>query len=124
MVRNIQEEDLHTIYRVWVKHFKSQFEFPDFMKEFLVSFTVECNGNIIAVGGVKPILESIIIMDKDFSPRARRKALYEILDTSEFIGRRHGFNQLHAFIQEEKYLETLLRRGFELTKGKAVVRNL
>lgn len=124
MIRNTQDNDFHIIYKVWAKHFRGQFEFPDFVKEFLCTFTVMDEDKVIAVAGIKPIIESIIILDQDFSPRARRKALYEILSTSEYVGRQHGFNQLHAFIQEEKYLETLLNRGFELTKGKAVVRNL
>lgn len=124
MIRNTQDNDLHIIYKVWAKHFRDQFEFPDFVKDFLCTFTVMDEDKVIAVAGVKPILESIIIVDKDFSTRARRSALLQILSTSEFVGKQHGFNQLHAFIQEEQYLEQLKRYGFELTKGQAVVRNL
>lgn len=124
MVRNTQDTDLNLIYRVWAKHFRGQFEFPDFVRDFLCTFTVMDEDKVIAVAGVKPILESIIIVDKDFSPRARRKALLQILSTSEYVGKQHGYNQLHAFIQEEQYLKQLQRYGFELTKGQAVVRNL
>ena len=121
MVRNLQESDVEYIKEVWSKHFKDQFEFPDFYTGFINSFTVFGEDKIVAVAGVKPILESIIVLDKDLSPRIRGKALYEILNVSRFIGRKHGFDHLHAFIQEEPYLKTMLNRGFRKTKGQSVV---
>lgn len=124
MVRQIDAIDIETIHKVWLRHFKEQFPFPNFLNEFLCAFAVEQKGELIAIAGIKPILESIIIVDKDFSPRARRTALLEILATSEYFGRQHGFDQLHAFIQEPQYLNQLIRYGFNKTKGQAVVRNI
>jgi hypothetical protein len=124
MVRSIKVEDIEIIHKVWLRHFKEQFQFPDFLNGFLCSFAVESKGDLIAIAGIKPILESIIVVDKDFSPRERRTALLEILDTSEYFGKQNGFDQLHAFIQEPQYLNQLIRYGFNKTKGQAVVRNI
>lgn len=124
MVRNIEFKDIASAHKIWEKHFKHEFEFPDFINGFISSFSVVQDDKLIAIAGVKPILESIVVLDQDSSPRIRHKALYEILEVSEYVGRRNNFDQLHAFIQDPHYLKVMERRGFTKTVGQGVVRNL
>lgn len=107
------------------RYFEHDFPFPDFMYKFLCAFTVtDEKDKIIAIAGIKPIAESIVLTDKGYSPRDRRYALYQILQASEYISKKHGFTQLHAFIQDDKFYTQMKRAGFDDINGRGVVRNL
>lgn len=120
MIRELALSDINRAHEIWEKHFRNEFEFPDFLNEFICAFTIESDDKIIGIAGIKPILESVIVLDQDFSPRKRRYALYEILAASEYMGKRHGFNQLHASVQNHSYREMLKRCGFRDTQGLVV----
>jgi hypothetical protein len=121
-IRAIERNDLTELQRIHSLFYKDEFEFPDFFKNFLCVFVIEDdNGEIITAGGVRCIAESILITNKDKSARDRIPALYDALQISNYICTHNGYNQLHAFIQDNKWLKQLLKSGFRNTKGQSVV---
>ena len=121
-IRALRPNDLGILRQIHSEFYKDEFEFPDFSLGFSCAFVVtDSEDNIISAGGLRPILESVIITDKRQSVRKRREALYDILSASEFVGKREGHNQIHAFIQEMGWENHLRKTGFVDTKGKALV---
>jgi len=124
-IRSLQLEDIEVIRKIHETHFKNEFEFPDFLNNFLCAFVVENeDGRIISAGGVRAIAESIIVTDKSYPIKDRRAALYQVLDASCFLTKQASFDQLHAFIQDANWLRHLQKIGFSPTKGQALVLNV
>lgn len=116
-IRELRIQDLEDIQKIHEKYYESEFSLPDFFGNFLCGFVVEENGEIITAGGVKRIAELIFVTDKSKTHRQRRTALYKGLEISSYLAGRNGFDQLHAFIQDEKWLEVMESRGFSRCKG-------
>lgn len=115
-------EDIGRLRVIHEKYYNEEFSFPDFTNKFISHFVVsDDSGDIICGGGVRTILESLIITDKSFSVRDRREALYKVLQASLFAVSRCDYNELHAFIQDEVWLRHLKNVGFKETKGKSLV---
>lgn len=124
-IRVINHNDIEQLREIHLKHYNDEFEFPNLFENFLSSFVVtDKNDKIISGGGVRTIAESIIITDKDYPIESRRKALHEMLAASVFTAASREYKQLHAFIQDEKWLRHLKRNGFKETVGKSIVFNL
>ncbi len=126
-VRAMVPEDIPRLREIHSRYFKNDFEFPDFVNGYLCAFVVEENGEIITASGVRTLAENVLITNKsgDFSIAERREALLKILDVSQYICQRYGYNQLHAFvINDENWTRHLNDYGFHPTKGKALVLDL
>jgi len=119
-IRPMLTTDLEAIHEIHERHFKTEFEFPDFSK-FLGMFVVENDSHIIVAGGVKAIAESVVITDKDFNANERVRALHKALDISEYMTRAVGFDSLHAYVTDENWYRQLQGKGFVSTKGQSLV---
>ena len=121
MIREFRQSDVEKIRQIHENHFKEEFEFPDFLKNFLCAFIVEDDdGGIVAAGGVRTLAELIAVTNKERTPRERRKGLYELLAASIYVSEKTGHDSLHAFIQDPLWLHQMKRRGFAETKGKSL----
>lgn len=123
MISLVTEQDVAEIKKIHSLFFKGEFEVSDFLDPHtLRAMCVRNNdGNIVCAGGVRLITEAIMITDKDFPPDERREAFLEILEAMMFTCGEYKFNQLHAFIQDEKWMRHLKSVGFKDTVGKSVV---
>jgi len=122
MIRSYHPNDLHEIAEIHKKYYASEFSLPDFITKFLCSFTIVDNGKIICAGGVRTIVESVIVTDKSQSVRIRREALYEMLQASMFTANKCGYEQLHAsIIDDEQWKRHLDKVGFKPIKGEMLV---
>jgi hypothetical protein len=123
--RAITLEDMKKLREIHARFFANEFSFPDFTTGFLCAFVVtDDSQEIIAAGGIRPIAESILITNKDFLIKERRSALLEVMNISEFVCKKSGYDQLHAFIQDENWLRHLTDVGFRPTKGQSLVIDL
>jgi len=121
-LRCINYSDENRLKEIHSKYFDNEFEFPNFYGNFLSSFVVtDDKGEIIVGGGIRPIIEAIIVTDKDIEIDKRRQALIEMLRMSMFGAASRGYKELHAFIQDENWLRHLRKVGFRDTKGKSLV---
>lgn len=124
-LRCISFDDITQLREIHSKHFKNEFENPNFFDNFLSSFVVtDENNKIITGGGVRTIIEAVIVTDKDVEIQERRMALLEMLKMSAFVGNSNGYKELHAFIQDEDWMRHLKKAGFNETKGRSLVLNI
>lgn len=121
-IRSLTDDDVTQLREIHRRYFAKEFDFPDFFTNYLSSFVVTDGiGDIIVGGGVRVITEAVIVTNKDFSPKKRREALLEVMRASTFTSSIRGFNQLHAFVQDEKWKSHLEKIGFRKAKGQALV---
>lgn len=124
MIRALNPSDIDELRNIHARHFLEEFEFPDFLHNFLCCFVVVNNqGNIVSGGGVRLIAESVILTNKDYAADERRAALYQILDASEYVTKKADFNHLHAVTDNTKWMQHLSKVGFQL-RGNALALKL
>ena len=121
IIRNYEDKDRSDLERIH-KQYINEFPLDEFdVSKFINSFVVEDDfGRVISIGGVRTIPEIILVTDKNVPVKDRREGLIRILGASSYVTERLGYNQLHAFIQDEVWLKQLIKHGFRPTKGLAV----
>lgn len=104
-------------------HLENQFKFPDFSL-IQSAYVVEGeNGEVIGFGAVQPIFEAVVVLDQSVSRNDRVKAAELLQGIAETELRSQGVTQIHAFVQDRKFVNFLRRRfGFKSTKGSAMVK--
>lgn len=114
-IRELRPSDIDELRKIHASYYSCEFEFPDFLNNFVCCFVVtDTKDNIISGGGVRLIAESVILTNKDYTADERRKALYQVLDASEFIARKADFHHLHAVTDNAKWIQHLSKVGFQL----------
>jgi hypothetical protein len=99
--------------------YDKQFAFPE-LKHSIVNLSVLDEGKLIGFASIRKILEGVVILASE--PRERVKMLNELIKHGRFYSHSHGYNQLHAFIQDENFENTLTKHfGFRATSGKCLV---
>ena len=113
MIRAIKENDIEQLKEIWNKFYRNEIQFPNFFDKYLCAFVVIENDMIISAGGVRTIVESVVLTDKNQSVRKRMRALFEILEASKFVASRNGYNNLNAFIHDQSWKKHLINIGFK-----------
>jgi len=126
MIRSLLKDDFDKVKEIHEKFYKTEFDLPNFLDKYLCAFAVEDEdtNEVISLGGIRTIVESIVMTNKDFSPRDRRKALLEILAASLHFTEKFKYNQIHAFVQESDWEHHLRKVGFKDINGKGLVLSL
>ncbi len=117
IIRALEQADLPKIREIHEKFYKEEFSLPNFLDKYLSVFVVEDETDIITIGGIRPIIESVALTNKEASARKRREALIKLLQASEWTCKQYGFSEIHAFIQDPNWCEQLKKHGFKLAKG-------
>lgn len=121
MIRKYYPSDLMEAARIHEKHYAAEFELPMF-DTFVSAFTTVENNEIISVGGIRTILEAIIVTDKDKPATIRENALHDMLEALIFSASNNKYNEIHAsIINDSGWLNRLYRSGFKPTKGQMIV---
>lgn len=120
-LRSLTANDIEELKKIHDVHFKESFEFPDFQRYYGTFCILDDDKNIIIAGGVRPLLEAVLITNKDRSVRERREALLMALATCEGLARTTGDNQLHAFVKDLTFSKVLQKYGFKSTSGESLV---
>lgn len=119
---NIRLLDPIEAMRIYRKHYKDEFSFPDFYKHYITTFSVEeTNGETILVGGVRAIPEIVLLTDLDKSVPDRQMALLTALDYSIANMQYKGHDSLHAFVKDPKWSRRLKRTGFKPIQGEGLI---
>ncbi len=117
-IRNITESDIPQLRKIHSQFFQNEFTFADFCQSWLTNFVItDDNNDIISAGAIRPIMEIVAVTNYEKSPRIRRSALYDMLTIAQYVLRDTNFTQLHAFIQDEKWLGQLQKAGFRRCVG-------
>lgn len=115
VVREFQPDDMKKIHELYTRFYTSN-EYHNFRDDFKFACTVLDNNvdnNIIAVGGIKPIIEIAAVCDKSSSVRKRREALLHILQTSIYSAQRFGYKELHVFSNDSSWTTKLISADFK-----------
>lgn len=124
-VRIYTDNDVWKIREIHEKHYADEFELPNFHDGFLGSFVVtDDEDNIIAISGLRPLVESVVMTDKDLPAKTRVEALLQILDLSKFLAKDRGYKHLYAFVNDDLWLKHLLKMGFRPANGMATILDL
>lgn len=121
-IRPLAESDLPTLRLLHEEFYADEFKLEEMFRNYVELYAVTTDeGQLVSAGGFRAIAESVLITNKRCSVRKRREALITILEASKIRLKEHGFDQLHAFIQDDVWLEHLEKVGFTPTKGKALL---
>jgi len=126
IIRTYYPADLPKLAETHNKYYKDEFPLSDFFNHPFAQITAvdKETDKLICAASIRDILELVAITNKDFSPRIRRSALLNILQSAMFTAQRTNFNQLHAFVQDTKWMKQLAKYGFKPTKGQGLVLNI
>jgi hypothetical protein len=124
IIRELRQTDIEKIREIHARHFTHEFKFDEFEKNFLSYFVTENDEGIISAGGVRTIVESVIVTDLDRNVRDRKLALCNVLQASMHVAKISGYDQLHCFIQDKKWQHHLEKVGFRTTTGQSLVLDL
>jgi hypothetical protein len=119
-LRALLRRDVSQIENIHKKHFEKEFKIEELYNHHC-SFLVEEDEKIISAGGIRTIMEATIVTDKDVEVSKRREALLMMLKTALDTTKNAGYSELHAFVQDDKWMQHLIRYGFQPTKGKSLV---
>lgn len=109
-IRFLEKEDARQIGNIYEKFF-SNMEFPNFFNKFHCVYVVtDNNSEIVAVGGLKPITEAIVLTNKFASIRMRREALLQIYEALNYSAEKLKYEQIHAFSYDDIYTDHLINR--------------
>lgn len=120
-IRSFRPYDFEWVKKVHEKHFQEEFELPEFDNKYHGVFTLEDDSGIITVGGVRPLAELVAITDKDKSARQRVAALKILVEAGMFTCGVNNYDQLHCFVQGEKWIRQIQTVHFRPTKGQSLV---
>ena len=123
IIRGLSSNDIGKLKEVHERYYKDKFPFPDFIDNYIGTFTVVDDSNrVITGGGLRVIPEAVIITDKSFSPSQREKALLMVLDVALYLVRKNRFSQLHAFVEDDpNWVHVLKKHGFRDIVGTGLV---
>lgn len=107
-IRYLESGDVEQIKKIYDEYF-SDLEIPDFLS-FHCVFVVTDNDRIVSVGGLKPLVEAIVLTDRSFSVRKRRGALLSIFTALTYAAEKLGFKRIHAFTFEDAWANHLTKR--------------
>lgn len=118
-INYIESTDADQIYNIYLNHF-SDMEYVDFYKKFHCVFKVtndDLNNRIIAVGGIRPVAEAVVLTNKDYPTKIKMEALYKMFHGINYIAQKLEYEQIHAFAFDDEWISHLTKRmGFKLLK--------
>ena len=121
MIRALLKRDFTDIKIIHEKFYQKEFDFSE-LNKFMCSFvSVDNDDKPIVAGGIRTIVEAIIVTDKDRAVEERINALREWLDTARKSTKDAGYLEITAFVQDDKWYRHLLMHGFNPTVGKSLV---
>ena len=122
MIRSLMKRDVEKVRSIHEEFYKNEFDISQ-LNNLTCGFTaVDEYDNIISAGGIRTIMEMIIVTDKNYDVAKRQVALYDMLKTAGNTTKTAGYNNLHAFIQDEKWARYLIKHvGFKPVVGTSLI---
>ena len=120
-IRPFRVDDELEVRKIHQMYYDEEFELPNFGSFPSTFTTTDDAGKVVAVGGVRPIFECIVVTDKSQSIFVRRASYFNILNSCSLDLQNHGIHEIHAFVQGDRWIEALRKMGFHDTAGRALV---
>lgn len=125
-ITRIKESDFDEIIKIHQKYYADEFTVADFFNRTLDMYVIRdaITNDIVTAGGIRPIVEAVAVTNKEHSIRKRKCALSMLLEMCEKMTIAHNYDQLHVFIQDQKWKSHLEKFGFTPTVGQPLVKIL
>jgi len=122
MIRALLKRDQIQIKDIHEKFYKDEFPLSE-LDNLTCGFTaVDNNDRVICAGGIKSIMEMVLVTDKNVDLTKRQLALYDMLKTAGYSTKSAGYNNLHAFIKDERWAKYLIKHvGFKPIIGTGLI---
>jgi hypothetical protein len=118
-----EEGDTDEIRKIHRSYYQEEFPLPQFERCNIDAVITDGSGKILAVGGVYPTTELIMMVDKGMPRISRVRAIIELLNFASYTQGISG-GDMHAFIQDPEFARLLRKHfGFVDCKGEALVKN-
>jgi hypothetical protein len=75
------------------------------------AIVVDNEGKVIGFGGVKPIFESVIILDNNASSVSKTLTVQKLISTGIMKSEQLGIQDWHAFVSEPNFIK-MLKKSF------------
>lgn len=123
-IRQFNVGDLDRVREIHSRCHEKGFGFPDFERIIAAAVVEDSEGRIAALGMIRPIAETIMILDLAEPLKTKARALELLIEEGDYVANKHGFNQTHAFV-EGPHVDILKKHfGFRNCKGQALVRDV
>jgi|SRR5215471_3688134 len=125
IIRELRIGDLDKLREIHHKFYEDEFPFPEVKDKFLFAVIIANDaGEIVSFIGARPIVELIAITDRSKPISSRVRGFKSICQALKWAIKKLGYDQVHAFIQDEKWLKCLKKSEFQDCKGKAIYMDL
>jgi hypothetical protein len=124
ILRPMRGSDLREIERLHDQFFGHEFPPVDWTHHFLSTLVVEEEGKLITVGGIRTITEIVAVTDMSLSRRKRFEGLTKLLEADVHCAKFFKYDAIHAFISDPDWEKILLKRGWQETIGKSLIKEV
>lgn len=117
--RRLTPEDVEAVKAIHDKHHDFAWQEPrlDFG-----TIVIEKDSQIIGAGHLRPIVEAVMILDKDASLRDKSLALKMMINQSIVDAHHLQLNEIHAWVKEPNFVAELKKHyGYEEPRGTSLV---
>lgn len=122
LYRELQESDKEQIVEIFDRFHKPDFGFS-FSDSIISAVVVDDNDKVIGCSLIRPIYESILILDTERPTRDKIETLQLLVTNGMFECAKRGIEQVHAFVQSSGFTKLLKKQfGFQTVKGEAIVK--
>jgi hypothetical protein len=122
MIRALLKRDKDQIAKIHHEFYEHEFELSQLDNLTCGFASVDAQDQVICAGGIKTIMEMIIVTDKNIDLARRQVALYDMFRTAGHSTKSAGYSSLHAFVTDEKWTRYLIKHvGFKPIVGTGLV---
>ena len=122
--RPLIDSDIPKIDKIYREHHQDSFGIPSLLHSIMAGVITE-NDKVIAFGMLRLIPEAIMVLDLSQSTRIKTVAVNQLLLNSEFGVANNQLGELHAFVQDPRFANLLIKRfGFTDVIGQALVKKV
>src|SRR5690348_4840229 len=120
ILRELRPEDLEKLNAI--NGYENQIDIALDANTLSGAIVEDTKGRIISGGIIRSISEVILVTDKNINSISRIKALNELLKYGEYVSKKNGRNEIHAFVIDKRFENFLIKFGFREANGKCLVR--
>lgn len=120
ILRELRPEDLEKLNAI--NGYENQIDIALDANTLSGAIVEDNKGRIISGGIIRSISEVVLVTDKNVNSISRIKAINELIQYGEYVSKKSGRNEIHAFVTDKRFEDFLIKLGFRESNGKCLVR--
>lgn len=119
--RATESKDLERIDEIYRAFHQDSFGIPSIKDSVGDGVVVSDSDEVIAFGMNRVLLEGILVLDWEASPRDKIQALKLLISESGISAKKVGIGEVHAFVQDPEFKRLLIKHfGYRPCIGDAI----